>query len=137
MKRVGKVIRGSKVLIRGLTYKEDVPDIRESPVREIVRELNAYKIEVFSSDPLLSDEVIEQFGVRSLPGLDQKMDAAIIAAGHQEFQDMGIQEFRYLMNDRPVLVDAPGIVDRREAEEMGMYYQRLLFLLSLNTYLAI
>ena len=79
MKRVGKVIRGSKVLIMGLTYKEDVPDIRESPVREIVRELNAYKIEVFGSDPLLFDEVIEQFGVRSLPGLDQKTDAVIIS----------------------------------------------------------
>jgi len=63
----------------GLTYKEDVPDIRESPVREIVRELNAYKIEVFGSDPLLPDEVIEQFGVRSLPGLDQKTDAVIIS----------------------------------------------------------
>ena len=63
LNEVGKVIRGSKVLIMGLTYKEDVPDIRESPVFEIVRELKAYKIEVFGYDPLLSDELIEQFGV--------------------------------------------------------------------------
>ena len=55
---VGKVIRGSKVLIMGLTYKEDVPDIRESQVFEIVREMKAYKIEVYGYDPLLSDEMV-------------------------------------------------------------------------------
>ncbi len=55
---VGKVIRGSNVLIMGLTYKEDVPDIRESQVFEIVRELKAYKIEVYGYDPLLSDEMV-------------------------------------------------------------------------------
>jgi UDPglucose 6-dehydrogenase/UDP-N-acetyl-D-galactosamine dehydrogenase len=122
---VGKVIRGSKVLIMGLTYKEDVPDIRESPVFEIVRELKAYKIEVHGYDPLLSDEMIERFGVKALPGLDLKMDAVIIAVGHRKFRDMGVSEIRGLMNDHPVLVDVKGIVDRGEADEMGIRYGKL------------
>jgi len=54
----GKVIKGSTVLIMGLTYKEDVPDTRESPVEEIVRELQEYKVRVLGYDPLLPDEVI-------------------------------------------------------------------------------
>lgn len=51
-----------------------MPNIRESPVFEIVRELKEYKIEVYGYDPLLSDEMIEGFGVKALPGLDLKMD---------------------------------------------------------------
>lgn len=123
---VGMVIRGSKVLIMGLTYKEDVPDIRESPVFEIVRELKAYKIEVYGYDPLLSDEMIERLGVKALPGLDLKMDAVIMAVGHRQFREMGVSEIRGLMNDFPVIVD---IRDCRpgEAEEMGMRYGIIIF----------
>ncbi len=122
---VGKVIRGSKVLIMGLTYKEDVPDIRESPVFEIVRELKAYKIEMHGYVPLLSDKMIEQFGVKAVPGLDLKMDAVIIAVGHRQFREMGVCEIRGLMNDHPVLADVKGIVGRGEAERRGIWYGKL------------
>ena len=125
LNEVGKVIRGSKVLIMGLTYKEDVPDIRESPAFEIVRELKEYKVDVFGFDPLLPDETIEQFGVRSLSRLDQKMDAVIIAVGHQQFREKGISEFCDLMHAHPVLIDVKGIVDRRAAKNMGMNYWKL------------
>ena len=76
-----------------------MPDIRELPVFEIVRELKAYKVVVYGYDPLLSDEMIEQFGVKALPGLDLKMDAVIMAVGHRQFRDMGVSEIRGLMND--------------------------------------
>ena len=56
LNEVGKVIKDSKVLIMGLTYKENVPDTRESPVYEIVEELKEFRIEVYGCDPLLSDE---------------------------------------------------------------------------------
>ena len=48
LNEVGKVIKGSKVLIMGLTYKEDVPDTRESPVREMVKELKEFGVNVYS-----------------------------------------------------------------------------------------
>ncbi|MGB2840856.1 MAG: UDP binding domain-containing protein [Halobacteriota archaeon] len=66
LKEVGKVIKGSKVLIMGLTYKENVPDTRESPVREIIKELKEFGIEIHGYDPLLSKEEIEDFGVKTL-----------------------------------------------------------------------
>ena len=59
LNEVGKVIKGSKVLIMGLTYKENVPDTRESPVREMVKELKEFGIEVYGYDPLLSREKLE------------------------------------------------------------------------------
>ena len=64
LNEVSKVIKGSKVLIMGLTYKENVPDTRESPVREMVKELKEFGVDVYGYDPLLSKEEIEAFGER-------------------------------------------------------------------------
>jgi len=50
----------------GLTYKENVPDTRESPVREMVKELKDFGVGAYGYDPLLSKEEIEQFGVKAL-----------------------------------------------------------------------
>lgn len=125
LNEMGKVIRGSKVLIMGLTYKENVPDIRESPVEEIIADLKKFRIEVYGYDPLLPDLVIEKFGAVPLPELDKKVDAVIIAVGHREFCMMPVQAIRDLMNAHPVLIDVKGIVDREEAMRAGMYYDTL------------
>jgi len=55
LNNVGKVIKGSKVLIMGLTYKENVADTRETPVKEIIRELKEYGVDIYGYDPLLND----------------------------------------------------------------------------------
>ncbi|OQA53896.1 MAG: hypothetical protein BWY45_02819 [Euryarchaeota archaeon ADurb.Bin294] len=52
-----------------------------------------YTIEEYGYNPLLSDEMIEQFGVKGLPGLDLKMDAVIMAVGHRQFREMGSVRF--------------------------------------------
>ncbi|MDI6886585.1 MAG: nucleotide sugar dehydrogenase, partial [archaeon] len=65
LNEVGKVIKGSKVLIMGLTYKENVPDTRESPVMEMVKELKEFGVEIYGYDPLLDKEEIEGFGVKA------------------------------------------------------------------------
>ncbi len=66
LNEVGKVIKGSKVLIMGLTYKENVPDTRESPVREMVKELKEFGVDVYGHDPTLSRKEIESFDVKTL-----------------------------------------------------------------------
>ena len=125
LNNVGKVIRNSNVLIMGLTYKEDVPDIRESPVTELINELKRYGISVYGYDPLLKDEIIEKFGAIPLPRLDNHMDAVIIAAAHKQFCKMGIDPIRKLMNKDPVLIDVRGMIKREDAEKLGVYYRRL------------
>ena len=88
LNKVGKVIKGSNVLIMGLTYKEDVADIRESPVEKMVQELKEYDANVYGYDPMLPESVIEHFGAKPLPKLDKKMDAVIIAVAHSAFRKM-------------------------------------------------
>ena len=125
LNEVGKVIRGSKVLIMGLTYKEDVPDTRQSPVEEIVHELKEFRVDVYGYDPLLPDEVIARFGAKPLPRLDVKVDAVIIAVAHAQFKAMPVGKIRGLMNDHPVLIDVRGMIPGRSAGKEGMYYKKL------------
>lgn len=121
---VGKVIKGSKVLIMGLTYKEEVPDTRESPAEEIVRELKEFKVDVYGYDPLLPDDVIERFGAKPLPRLDLKVDAVIIAVAHSQFKEMSVDKIQELMNDHPVLIDVRGMVTGK-VDKSEMYYRKL------------
>lgn len=107
----GKVIKGSKVLIMGLTYKENVPDTRESPAREMVKALQEYKVDVYGYDPLLSHEEIEHFGVKAREELDgAKLDCVILAVAHEEFRVLGEGELAKTIKDCPVVVDVKGVL---------------------------
>ncbi len=64
LNNVSKVIKGSKVLIMGLTYKENVADTRETPAKELIKELREYGVEVYGCDPLL-DNIEQEFGIKS------------------------------------------------------------------------
>ena len=130
LNEVGKVIKGSKVLIMGLTYKENVPDTRESPVREMVKELKEFGVDVYGYGPLLSIEEIEGFGVNALDDFNVIMDCVIVAVAHDEFKNKSFLStgsfFRKkVLNDKPVLVDGRGMFDAEEAEGMGFCYKRL------------
>ena len=125
LNEVGKVIKGSKVLIMGLTYKENVPDTRESPVREMVKELKEFSVDVYGYDPLLTKEEIEEFSVKALDELNAKVDCVVVTAAHDEFKKMKLEDIKKFMNDNPVLIDARGMFDEGEAKEKGFYYESL------------
>ena len=125
LNEVGKVIKGSKVLIMGLTYKENVPDTRESPVREMVKELKEFGIEVYGYDPLLSREEIGGFGVKVLDEFNVIMDCVIMAVAYDEFKKMELDDIKKFMNDKPVLIDVRGMFDEQEARRKGIYYRSL------------
>jgi len=135
LNEVGKVIKGSKVLIMGLAYKENVPDTRESPVKEMVKELKEFGIEVFGYDPLLSKEEIEDFGVNALDDMLQitdnilpiadRMDCVIVAVAHDEFKGMKLEDVKKFMNDAPVLIDVRSMFNEEKAKNKGFYYKTL------------
>ena len=125
LNEVNKVIKGSKVLVMGLTYKENVPDIRESPVREMIKELKEFGIFIYGYDPLLSREKIEEFGIKALDDFKIGMDGVIITVAHREFKEMTLDKLKEMMNDNPVLIDVRGMFDRREAEKKGYLYKQL------------
>ena len=125
LNEVNKVIKGSKVLVMGLTYKENVPDIRESPVREMIKELKEFGIFIYGYDPLLSREKIEEFGIKALDDFKIGMDGVIVTVAHREFKGMTLDKLKEMMNDNPVLIDVRGMFDRREAEKKGYLYKQL------------
>ena len=119
------VIKCSKVLIMGLTYKENVPDTRESPVIDMINELKEFGVDVYGYDPLLSNEEIEKFSVKALDELNVKMDCVIVAVAHDAFRKMKLEDVKKFMNDKPVLIDVRGMFDGEEAERKGFYSRTL------------
>ncbi len=106
----GKVIKGSKVLIMGLTYKENVSDIRESPARVMVKALQEYKLDVYGYDPLLDIKEIESFGVvavKELNGLSP--DCVILAVAHEQFKILE-GSLAKTIKDCPIVVDVKRIL---------------------------
>lgn len=122
----GKVIKGSKVLIMGLTYKENVPDIRETPVRDIIKGLREYEVEIFGYDPLL-DDIGDEFGIKPIRKLEKapKVDCIILATAHDSFKKMRLDYLKRVMANDPMLIDVRGVFDPREANESGIYYRCL------------
>jgi UDPglucose 6-dehydrogenase/UDP-N-acetyl-D-galactosamine dehydrogenase len=108
LNEAGKVIKGSKVLIMGLTYKENVPDTRESPVIGMIEELKEFGVDVYGYDPLLSKEETEAFGVKVL---DFSFSTGFL--------------FSKKKKNAPVLIDVRGMFDGEEAKRKGFYYRRL------------
>ena len=132
LNEVGKVIKGSRVLIMGLTYKANVPDTRETPQKNVIEELKVYGIEVSGYDPLLDiAEAEEQFGIEMVERLEQKskFDGIILAVAHDVFKDkdgaITLDRLEKVMNSRPVLIDIPRQFDSVKALEQGFYYRTL------------
>lgn len=122
LNETGKAINGSKVLIMGLTFKENVDDTRETPVREIIKELKEFKCDIYAMDPLLSKEQIEAFGVKAFIDSDAKIDCVIISVAHDQFKKMALDDIRRFMSEKPVLIDVRGMFDRKDTESQGFYY---------------
>ena len=101
----------------------NAPDTRESPAKEMVKELKEFGIEIYGYDPLLSKEEIEAFGVKALDDFNVIMDCVIVAVAHDEFKKMKLDDIRKFMNDKPVLVDVRRMFDGEEAKKKGFYYR--------------
>ena len=109
----------------GLTYKENVPDTRESSVREMVKELKEFGVEIYGYDPLLIKEEIEGFGVKAYElGFDVKFDCVIVAVAHEEFRRVSLEDVKKFMNESPVLVNVSDVFDGEAAKNKGFYYSR-------------
>jgi len=128
LNRAGKVIRDSKVLVMGLTYKENVPDTRESPVGEMVSELKEFDIDVYGYDPLLAPAEIERFGakpVASLQGLEGPVDCIIVNSPHEAFGELTLEKMLSICNGKPIIVDVTGMLRRNDGVREGCVYRTL------------
>lgn len=124
----GKPVRNCKVAVLGLTFKENIPDLRNTRVIDIVRELEDYGIKVVVHDPLASaQEAFEYYGVKLQPFRKLKdVHAVIVAVAHDEYHALGLKNISGLCsNGSPLIVDIKGIFNPMEAKTLGIQYWRL------------
>ena len=117
MKR-GIHIRGSKILVMGLTFKENCPDLRNTRVVDIVSELKEYSVTVDVYDPWVDTvEAQREYGITPVDVPKQNTyDGIILAVAHQQFADMGIQNLRALGKPKHILYDLKYITSPKEAD---------------------
>ncbi|MBT2731073.1 nucleotide sugar dehydrogenase [Carnobacterium sp. ISL-102] len=124
-------VKGAKVAILGFTFKENMPDTRNTRVIDIVRELEEYDIIPMIVDPEANvDEAEREYGIKFDSIKDVKdMDAVLIAVGHNEFMKLTQEDinsfYKDTGNEHKVLLDIKASLDRNEYETAGYKYWRL------------
>jgi UDP-N-acetyl-D-galactosamine dehydrogenase len=127
MIHAGHNILGATVTVLGLTFKEDCPDLRNSKVIDIIRELKDYGVEVQVCDPLADPaEALHEYGITLVPFAELKQSEAIVmAVAHREYRQLPATALRGLMNGSPLLMDVKGVFDRAAVTAAGIRLWRL------------
>jgi UDP-N-acetyl-D-galactosamine dehydrogenase len=124
----GRPVRNARVAVLGLTFKENIPDLRNTRVIDIITELKDYGVHVLVHDPMADPaEVNHYYGLTVTPVQDiQEVDAVIIAVAHEAYQHLGLAGMSGLCRSgRPIVVDVKAIFDPEEARRLGIHYWRL------------
>lgn len=126
----GRMVKDAHVLVMGLTFKEDCPDLRNSKVEDIINELKDYGVFVSVVDPLADkDEAMEEYGV-TLSKLEEveNVDGVILAVAHKEYRELDLKELKSLYKldiVNPILVDVKGILNKEEVKNLGYKFWRM------------
>lgn len=127
----GQAPKKSKVVILGLTFKENCPDTRNSKVSDIIKQLRVYGIEPTVVDPWASErDAMKEYGVELKTLADAKdADCIIVAVAHNEFREIGLSKvkelFRDVSDDQKVLIDVKGLYKVDELKTSGVRWWRL------------
>lgn len=116
-----------KVAVLGLTFKENVPDLRNSKVPDIINELREYGVQVIVHDPIAeSEEAVHEYGIK-LVDLKQikDVDGVIVAVAHRSFLEMGLSELLKPLRDQKsgVLIDVKSIFDPSKVPSSIKYWR--------------
>ena len=127
----GAAPKTAKVVIFGLTFKENCPDIRNSKVEDIIKRLREYGITPMVIDPWAEpDAAYEEYNVElSETDAIHDADCIILAVAHAEFREIALEEYSRFFGDKPnekkVLIDVKGILPYEDVKASGMRYWRL------------
>lgn len=103
-------INKANVLVLGVTFKENCPDIRNSRVVDVIAELRSYGTNVDIFDPHANaSEVKHEYGLTTIPELKKKYDAIVLAVGHQEFLTL---DWEAIKHERTIIYDVKGFLDQ-------------------------
>jgi UDP-N-acetyl-D-galactosamine dehydrogenase len=127
MIQCGNQVRGAKVNVLGLTFKENVPDLRNSRVIDVIHELQSYGIEVHVHDPVpVQEEAMHEYGIELTTWEDLPVaDAIIVAVAHHQFLARPIAEYAKKMVKKGSFIDVKSQFDRSALEAAGLCVWRL------------
>ncbi len=109
---MGKNPGKCKVLVQGITFKENVSDIRNSKVVDLIKELMEYSINVHTVDEYASpNEVVHEYRIPLIDAPVGKYDAVIVAVAHDPYKKQTIEDFKALSNGVPIVFDLKSIYD--------------------------
>jgi UDP-N-acetyl-D-galactosamine dehydrogenase len=127
MVRTGSSIKGAKVNVLGLTFKENCPDLRNSRVPDIINELKSYGIEVHVHDPLAEkSEALKEYGL-NLEHWDElpQAEALIVAVAHKEYSEVAQQTLLSRVQECGVVIDVKSSLNLPALEAQGLSCWRL------------
>lgn len=111
-------VEGAKVLVLGLSFKENCPDIRNTKIIDIVNELQEYNIQADVYDPWVdTQEAQHEYGITPITSLEQgQYDAVILAVAHEQFKAMGATDIRALAKPVHILYDLKYVLEQSESD---------------------
>jgi UDP-N-acetyl-D-galactosamine dehydrogenase len=123
----GSPVKDVPVIVLGLTFKENCPDLRNSRVIDVIRELQSYGVDVHVHDPVAdSDEAVHEYGVKLAKWDELPRGAAIVAAvAHNEFRNRPVEELLQKLQPGGVFIDVKSQYDQRAMRSMGVEVWRL------------
>ena len=127
MIRNGNPVKGAKVIVLGLTFKEDVPDLRNSHVIDVINELRSYGVDVFVHDPLCDpDEARHEYALKLTSWEDlPTAEAMVVAVAHRHFLSMGAEQLARKIVKGGIFVDVKSRFERKALAAAGLCVWRL------------
>lgn len=129
MIEAGQAPKHSKVVILGLTFKENCPDTRNSKVDDIIKRLKEYGISPLVVDPWANErDAMHEYGVTLTKMEDvSDVDCVIVAVAHNEFKALSLADIKklYAKDTEPVLLDVKGLYKVEELKASGLNFWRL------------
>ena len=115
MSEAGIPVVGANILIMGVTFKENCPDTRNSQVFRVIAQLKKMNAKVDATDPWVDVDEAADLGLVNATEIG-KYGAIVIAVGHTQFTQMGIEQIRSLGNDNCVIFDLKYLFDQQQTD---------------------
>lgn len=127
MIQVGSPVKGSRVAILGLTFKEDCPDLRNSKVGDVVEEFKSYGVELLVHDPMADNDEAKKYYNVDLCKWENlnNLDAIVLCVGHKEYKSLSVADYKKMLNENSVFMDVKACCPVDEFKQAGINFWRL------------
>ena len=123
LNNAGKPLKGSNILVLGLTFRGGVREFMKAAAKPIIEELKEWGANVYAYDPLCTKEDAERFGAEWKEDFDG-VDAIVITADHREFKELDLGEIAKQVRT-PIIVDGRNVIEPEKAKRSGFVYKRV------------